>query len=118
MSELLQSADFQSQLDQIFSIHFDDATVIDLQLVSVKELGATTGSGTRAPFSLQFLGPVSQQYLRQHTYQLVNEKLLNSCHQQKIKVIPWTVNDKAKIAELKLLGVDGVITDYPDLFNE
>ncbi|MEO7923866.1 MAG: glycerophosphodiester phosphodiesterase [Chitinophagaceae bacterium] len=51
-------------------------------------------------------------------YKLVNEKLLKSCHQQKIKVIPWTVNDKAKIEALKLLGVDGIITDYPDLFNE
>ena len=77
MTELLQSADFQSQLDQVFSIHLDPegATTIDLQLVSVKELGATTGTGSRAPFSLQFLGPLSQQYLRQHTYQMVNETL-------------------------------------------
>ena len=77
MTELLQSADFQSQLDQIFSIRLDlnGATTIDLQLVSVKELGAATGTGTRAPFSLHFLGPVSQQYLRQNTYQMVNEKL-------------------------------------------
>ena len=51
-------------------------------------------------------------------YQLVNEKLLKNCHQQHIKVIPWTVNDKAKIEELKKMGVDGIITDYPNLFNE
>ncbi|MBK7560190.1 MAG: glycerophosphodiester phosphodiesterase [Chitinophagaceae bacterium] len=51
-------------------------------------------------------------------WQLVDEKLLKSCHQQKIKVIPWTVNDKAKIDELKKMGADGVITDYPNLFNE
>ena len=75
MSELLKSADFQSQLDQVFSIRLDDATTIDLQLVSVKELGAASGTGTRAPFSLHFLGPVSQQYLQQHTYQIVNETL-------------------------------------------
>ena len=77
MSELLQSADFRSQIDQTFSIRLDlDGTnTIDLQLVSVKDLGAATGTGTRAPFSLHFLGPVSQQYLQQHTYQLVNETL-------------------------------------------
>ena len=75
MPDLLQSADFRSQLDQIFSIRLDDATMIDLQLVSVTELGAATGTGTRAPFSLHFLGPVSQQYLQQHTYQVVNETL-------------------------------------------
>lgn len=51
-------------------------------------------------------------------YQLVNAELINKCHQQKIKVIPWTVNDKLKIDELKKLGVDGIISDYPNLFNE
>ncbi len=48
----------------------------------------------------------------------VNEKLVKSCHKQNIKVIPWTVNTKEKIEELKKLGVDGIITDYPNLFNE
>ena len=77
MPDLLQSTDFQSQLNQVFSIRLDPegATTIDLQLVSVKELGATTGTGSRAPFSLHFLGPVSQQYLQQHTYTMVNETL-------------------------------------------
>jgi glycerophosphoryl diester phosphodiesterase len=35
-----------------------------------------------------------------------------------MKLIPWTVNDKEGIDKLKGLGVDGIITDYPDLFNE
>ena len=49
-------------------------------------------------------------------YLLVNEKLLNNCHEKKIKVIPWTVNDKKEMERLKALGVDGIITDYPNLF--
>ena len=49
-------------------------------------------------------------------YQLVNDELIKKCHEQKMKVIPWTVNDKAKIEELKKMGVDGIITDFPDLF--
>jgi hypothetical protein len=75
MTDLLQSADFKPQVDHTFSIRLNDATTIDLQLVSVNELGAATGTGTRAPFSLHFLGPVSQQYLQQHTYQLMNETI-------------------------------------------
>ena len=51
-------------------------------------------------------------------YQLVNEPLLKKCHAQNLKVIPWTVNDKATIDKLKLMGVDGLISDYPNLFNE
>ena len=49
-------------------------------------------------------------------YSLVNESLLQTCHQKKMKVIPWTVDDKKEIERLKLLGVDGIITDYPNLF--
>jgi len=48
---------------------------------------------------------------------LVNGDLIKQCHQQNVKIIPWTVNDKTKIEELKRAGVDGVISDYPDLFN-
>ena len=49
---------------------------------------------------------------------LVTKELIEKCHQQNIKVIPWTVNDKTKINELKAMGVDGIISDYPNLLNE
>ena len=31
-----------------------------------------------------------------------------------LKVIPWTVNERADMQRLIALGVDGIITDYPD----
>lgn len=49
-------------------------------------------------------------------YQLVTPLLVKQCHDTGVKIIPWTVNDKAEIIKLKNLGVDGVISDYPDLF--
>ncbi|HZI53815.1 MAG TPA: glycerophosphodiester phosphodiesterase [Chitinophagaceae bacterium] len=51
-------------------------------------------------------------------YKMVTEELVKSCHEQNIKVIPWTVNDKTIIDRLKSLGVDGIISDYPNLFND
>lgn len=45
---------------------------------------------------------------------LVTKKLISTCHTNHIKVIPWTVNDAQAISRLIELGVDGVITDYPD----
>lgn len=50
-------------------------------------------------------------------YQLVTAALVKKCHDQNIKIIPWTVNDKQNIEKLKTMQVDGIITDYPDLFN-
>jgi glycerophosphoryl diester phosphodiesterase len=49
-------------------------------------------------------------------YALVNEALLKACHQKNIKVIAWTVNTKDEILGLEKMGVDGIISDYPDLF--
>ena len=49
---------------------------------------------------------------------LVTAALIKDCHDLNIKVIPWTVDDKKKIEELKTMGVDGIISDYPNLFNE
>lgn len=35
-----------------------------------------------------------------------------------MRVVPWTVNTSARMRELLALGVDGIITDYPDLIGE
>lgn len=50
-------------------------------------------------------------------YSLVTKELVEKCHERHIKIIPWTVNDKTAIAQLKATGVDGIITDYPDLMQ-
>ena len=50
-------------------------------------------------------------------YSLINETLINYCHERKIKIIPWTVNTKEEVERLKKMGVDGIISDYPNLFQ-
>lgn len=50
-------------------------------------------------------------------YQIVTAALIKKVHEKSMKIIPWTVNEKAKIDELKKMGVDGIITDYPNLFD-
>jgi glycerophosphoryl diester phosphodiesterase len=50
-------------------------------------------------------------------YKQVTKALVEKCHTKKMKLIPWTVNTKEEITRLKALGVDGVISDYPDLFD-
>ena len=35
-----------------------------------------------------------------------------------LKLLPWTVNEPGRMAELIDLGVDGLITDYPDRLRE
>lgn len=51
-------------------------------------------------------------------FELVNQQLVAICKSKKVKLIPWTVNDIETINTLKKMGVDGIITDYPNLFFE
>ncbi|MFC6997282.1 glycerophosphodiester phosphodiesterase family protein [Rufibacter roseus] len=51
-------------------------------------------------------------------YKLVTPELLQKCHLQNIKVIPWTVNTLEDMERLKEMGVDGIISDYPNLFQQ
>ena len=51
-------------------------------------------------------------------YSLVNAELVSKCKQMKIKIIPWTVNTIDEMKAMKALGVDGIITDFPNYFNE
>jgi glycerophosphoryl diester phosphodiesterase len=48
----------------------------------------------------------------------VTPALVQQCHDKKMKLVPWTVNNIDDIRRLKEMGVDGIITDYPDLFSK
>lgn len=46
---------------------------------------------------------------------MVTRDFVSKAHEQSLKVIPWTVNTAEDISKLKALGVDGIISDYPNL---
>ncbi|WP_307290198.1 glycerophosphodiester phosphodiesterase family protein [Pedobacter agri] len=49
---------------------------------------------------------------------LVGKGLVDRCHAMGIKIIPWTVNSLKDIKYFMSLGVDGVITDFPNLMGQ
>lgn len=51
-------------------------------------------------------------------YSVVTADFVTKWHATNVKIIPWTVNDKATIDKLRAMGVDGIISDYPNLFNQ
>lgn len=51
-------------------------------------------------------------------FNLVNEEMLGFAGTKFMKVVPWTVNEKADMERLILMGVNGIITDYPDRLLE
>lgn len=51
-------------------------------------------------------------------YRLVDAALVQGVHDKSMRIIPWTVNDTSEMVRLLELGVDGIITDYPNLYPE
>jgi len=49
---------------------------------------------------------------------LVGKGLVDRCHEMGIKIIPWTVNTIKDLKYFMSLGVDGVITDFPNLMSQ
>ena len=49
---------------------------------------------------------------------MITKEEIEECHKRGIKVVVWTPNTKEEIDELKSMGVDGIITDYPQLLVE
>jgi len=49
-------------------------------------------------------------------YKLLSEEKVAQLRQKGMQVIPWTVNDPAAMRQVKAMGVDGLITDYPDRY--
>ncbi len=51
-------------------------------------------------------------------YSLVTPDLVKEFHQLGVLIIPWTPNKLEELQQLKNMGTDGVITDYPDLYSQ
>ncbi|MFP9114126.1 glycerophosphodiester phosphodiesterase [Flavobacterium sp. RHBU_3] len=47
-------------------------------------------------------------------FTLLTESNVTKAHEAGYKIYTWTVNEPADIARMKALGVDGIITDFPE----
>ena len=48
-------------------------------------------------------------------YKSVDQSIIEECHKKGIGVNLWTVNDKDVAKYLESIGVEGIITDYPEV---
>lgn len=51
-------------------------------------------------------------------FQRLTKEEIEKAHVIGMKVIPWTVNKKEDMIKLKKMGIDGLITDYPNRYYE
>ena len=84
----------------------------------------------KAPFTLSYLIEASQKITASEViallgfkpdiispaYSMVDGLFVQDFHQQQMNIIVWTVNQEADIKKMAALGVDGIISDYPNRF--
>lgn len=51
-------------------------------------------------------------------WQLINAEDVRFLQEKGMRVIPWTVNEQKDLYAVMQLGVDGIITDYPDRLHD
>jgi len=99
--------------DRIFYASFDTETLFEVRRLSPKaeiillfELDRALVPDTALQLKAKTLGP-SNSLLKDRTQ-------VQALKQKGFKIIPWTINDPKRWAELIEMGVDGIITDYPE----
>ena len=55
--------------------------------------------------------------LKYYGVQLVSRSLIRAANELNLAVDVWTINDPKKMLEMMALGVDGIITDRPDVLQ-
>ncbi|MGH3628329.1 MAG: glycerophosphodiester phosphodiesterase [Sciscionella sp.] len=63
-------------------------------------------------------GGMAQVPVRQGRLTVVDERLVRRAHRRGLEVHVWTVDDATEMRRLLELGVDGLVTDRPDVLRE
>jgi glycerophosphoryl diester phosphodiesterase len=107
ITEKLENERFTIQSFDFNVLKHINATYPDVRVVALIENARGVES------NLSALGFVPEGY--SPYFKLLKKKDIEFCHQQGMKVIPWTVNSLKEMQQLADDGVDGIITDYPNL---
>lgn len=100
-------------LDRINIQSFDPAPLIEMRKIDPDVKQAILVSNDEPmEYHLERLGYTPEIW--SPNYQLVNPEIVRTAHEKGMKVVPWTVNETEEMRKLLEMGIDGIITDYPD----
>ncbi|WP_147303467.1 glycerophosphodiester phosphodiesterase family protein [Rhodohalobacter sp. SW132] len=95
----------------------DQASIASLQIDPVRELALSNSDlsvGYISAISIGNLARLPVDYIAvQH--QQITGSLIRAAHQNEIEVYAWTVNQPEQVAGMINMGVDGIITDFPEM---
>ncbi len=90
-------------------------TALGWRSLTVLVWGARTGASSPRRIAT---APFAHVPIRLGSVPIFVERLVTHAHEMGIRVVVWTVDDPASMHRLLDHGVDGIITDRPDLLRE
>ncbi len=100
-------------LDRVFIQSFDVNTLIEMRNIDpTVALVLLVQNRNGLEWNLDKLGFIPDVY--SPNFRLVDEKLVEQVHERNMKLVPWTINEPDDMVRLTQMGVDGIITDYPN----
>ena len=111
--ELSLLNDDYNLFDRVIIQSFDPATLIEFRKLNQDIKLAMLVSDERSIDEyISLLGFVPEIW--SPNFRLLTPDIVSEAHSKGMEVIPWTVNTVAEMRDLLEMGVDGIITDYPD----
>lgn len=99
--------------DRVIIQSFDPATLIEFRKLNPDIKLAMLVSDDRSMDSyITTLGFVPEIW--SPNFRLLTPDIVSDAHNRGMKVIPWTINTVDEMRNQLEMGVDGIITDYPD----
>ncbi|MFD5828723.1 glycerophosphodiester phosphodiesterase [Lentzea sp. NPDC060358] len=83
-----------------------------------RSAGALWAAGRIPLAGLAVRGQVAQVPVSQGRLTVVDRRFVRAAHRRALEVHVWTIDDEAAMRTLLDLGVDGLVTDRPDVLRE
>ncbi len=105
-------------LDRVIIQSFSPASLRAMRNLNedIRQALLVSRNGGNVDEDINNLGYTPEIYSPHHM--LVSSDLVREAQEQGMTVVPWTVNDPEDMRNMLEMNVDGLITDYPDRFNE
>lgn len=111
--------------DQVMIGSFNDRRVARFRRITEGRIATSVGPGhAMAMWAASRLGRHSahpaQAFQMPHNYRAfpIDERFVDAVHDSGAHLHVWTVNEPDDMRAMLQLGVDGIVTDRPDLLNE
>jgi glycerophosphoryl diester phosphodiesterase len=107
---------YSKHLDNIYFMSFDFRILNELFKImpNSKYIYLSSNKDFRQEMKLLNFDPVGVGI----DFNIINQEIIDFVHNKKQTIYGWTVNDKENYKTLTSMGIDGVITDYPNIIKK